>query len=35
MSSQKGYPGDMTDAQAELLLRLIPPAKRMFEKGDR
>ena len=27
MSSQKGYPGDMTDAQAELLLRLIPPAK--------
>jgi len=27
MSNQKSYPGDMTDAQAELLLSLIPPAK--------
>jgi putative transposase len=25
--TQKPYPGDMTDTQAELLLRLIPPAK--------
>ncbi len=27
MSNQKSYPGDMTDAQAELLLSLVPPAK--------
>ncbi len=27
MSNQKSYPGDMTDAQAKLLLSLVPPAK--------
>jgi hypothetical protein len=25
--NQKAYPGDMTEAQAELLLSLVPPAK--------
>jgi hypothetical protein len=27
--TQKSYPGDMTDTQAELLLRLIPPLIRV------
>ena len=34
MSNQKTYPGDMADAQAELLLSLVPPAKPCNLKTD-